>query len=211
MSAAIATSVGCLVLMFGLAIAFNVNIGVLGFVAALVVATVGGLSADQVLESFPADIFVLIAGVTYLFAIARENGTVELIVRTGVRLVAGKVALIPVVFGAIAALLVAFGVFPSAALALLAPLAMTFAAQYRVSPLLMGLGWNSPCKACTDSGSAGGRSSRSSWPSSTSSPERHASTCSATGHRARLLTRGRARTRGSGPGPTGRRVAAQGP
>ncbi|TDD41905.1 hypothetical protein E1288_31105 [Saccharopolyspora elongata] len=31
------------------------------------------------------------------------------------------------------------GVFPSAALALLAPLAMTFAAQYRVSPLLMGL------------------------------------------------------------------------
>ncbi|TDD89173.1 hypothetical protein E1202_11695 [Saccharopolyspora karakumensis] len=139
MSAAIATSVGCLVLMFGLAIAFNVNIGALGFVAALVVATVGGLSADQVLESFPADIFVLIAGVTYLFAIARENGTVELIVRTGVRLVAGKVALIPVVFGVIAAVLVAFGVFPSAALALLAPLAMTFAAQYRVSPLLMGL------------------------------------------------------------------------
>ncbi|RKT86695.1 Di-and tricarboxylate transporter [Saccharopolyspora antimicrobica] len=139
MSAAIATSVGCLVLMFAMAIAFNVNIGALGFVAALVVATVGGLSADQLLESFPADIFVLIAGVTYLFAIARENGTVELIIRTGVRLVAGKVALIPVVFGAIAALLVAFGVFPSAALALLAPLAMTFAAQYRVSPLLMGL------------------------------------------------------------------------
>ncbi|MDA3649340.1 hypothetical protein LZ318_39745 [Saccharopolyspora indica] len=139
MSAAIATSVCCLVLMFAMAITFNVNIGALGFVAALVVATVGGLSSDQLLESFPADIFVLIAGVTYLFAIARENGTVELIIRTGVRLVAGKVALIPVVFGAIAALLVAFGVFPSAALALLAPLAMTFAAQYRVSPLLMGL------------------------------------------------------------------------
>ncbi|WP_433872513.1 SLC13 family permease [Saccharopolyspora sp. CA-218241] len=139
MTAAIATSVGCLLLMFTLAIAFNVNIGALGFVAALVVATVGGLSADQVLESFPADIFVLIAGVTYLFAIARENGTVELIIRTGVRLVAGKVALIPVVFGVLAAVLVAFGVFPSAALALLAPLAMTFAAQYRVSPLLMGL------------------------------------------------------------------------
>ncbi|MEV0083368.1 SLC13 family permease [Saccharopolyspora sp. NPDC050642] len=139
MSAAIAASVGCLVLMFALAIAFNVNIGVLGFVGALVVAGIGGLSVDQVLESFPADIFVLIAGVTYLFAIARENGTVELMVRTGVRLVAGKVALIPVVFGVIAAVLVAFGVFPSAALALLAPLAMTFAAQYRVSPLLMGL------------------------------------------------------------------------
>ncbi|MGW5643841.1 SLC13 family permease [Saccharopolyspora sp. NPDC003752] len=139
MSAAIAASVGCLVLMFALAIAFDVNIGVLGFVGALVVAGIGGLSVDQVLESFPADIFVLIAGVTYLFAIARENGTVELMVRTGVRLVAGKVALIPVVFGMIAAVLVSFGVFPSAALALLAPLAMTFAAQYRVSPLLMGL------------------------------------------------------------------------
>lgn len=107
MSAAIAASVGCLVLMFALAIAFNVNIGVLGFVGALVVAGIGGLSVDQVLESFPADIFVLIAGVTYLFAIARENGAVELIVRTGVRLVAGKVALIPVVFGVIAAVLVA--------------------------------------------------------------------------------------------------------
>ncbi|PSL00590.1 UIT1 family transporter [Murinocardiopsis flavida] len=139
MTPAIAASVGCLVLMFGLAIAFNVNIGVLGFVFALVVATIGGLTVDEMLGSFPADIFVLIAGVTYLFAIARANGTVELIVTTGVRMVAGRVALIPVIFGLIAALLVAFGVFPSAALALLAPLAMSFAAKYRVSPLLMGL------------------------------------------------------------------------
>ena len=48
-------------------------------------------------------------GVTYLFAIAQNNGTVDLLVRGAVRLVGGHVAAIPWVMFFVTALLTAIG------------------------------------------------------------------------------------------------------
>ena len=78
-------------------------------------------------------------GVTYLFAIAQNNGTVDLMVRGAVRLVRGRVALIPWVMFGITGVLTAVGALGPAAVAIIAPIALGFAARYKINALLMGM------------------------------------------------------------------------
>ncbi|QWF76981.1 SLC13 family permease [Amycolatopsis sp. CA-230715] len=131
-------SLGALVLMFVVATVLPINIGILPFVGAFVVGTLSlGLDQDQIFEGFPVSLFVTIVGVTYLFSVARHNGTIDLLVSAGVRLVRGKVTLIPWVLFTVAAVLTAFGTFTPAAVALLAPIGMNFAFRYRMSPLMV--------------------------------------------------------------------------
>jgi Na+/H+ antiporter NhaD/arsenite permease-like protein len=78
-------------------------------------------------------------GVTYLFAIAQNNGTVDLLVRGAVRMVGGHVAAIPWIMFFVTALLTAIGALSPAAVAIIAPIALTFAARHRINPLLMGM------------------------------------------------------------------------
>ena len=49
-----------------------------------------GESARDMYSGFPVDLFVLLTGVTYLFAIATSNGTVERTVQAAARLVDGR-------------------------------------------------------------------------------------------------------------------------
>ena len=54
-----------------------------------------GVSEDDIFAGFPGDLFIILVGVTYLFAIANNNGTVDWLVHAAVRAVGGRVALIP--------------------------------------------------------------------------------------------------------------------
>ncbi|KAB2977555.1 hypothetical protein F8R89_00350 [Streptomyces sp. SS1-1] len=64
-----------------------VNLGALALVASFAVgAGVLGMRTPEVLAGFPGELFVILVGVTYLFAIARNNGTVEWLVQAAVRL-----------------------------------------------------------------------------------------------------------------------------
>jgi Na+/H+ antiporter NhaD/arsenite permease-like protein len=132
-------SILVLVAAFVIATTLSVNMGVLCFAAAFLVATVfGGLSEDDIFDGFPGDLFVVLVGVTFLFAIARANGTTDWVVQRAVRLVGGRIALIPWVMFGIGALLTAIGAVSPAAVAIVAPIALNLAAQYRINPLLMG-------------------------------------------------------------------------
>ncbi|GAB2669723.1 SLC13 family permease [Saccharopolyspora gloriosae] len=133
-------SIGALAVMFVVATVLPINIGILAFLGAFAVGTASlGLSEDEIFAGFPASLFVTIVGVTYLFAVARRNGTVDLLVSAGVRLVRGEVALIPWVLFAVACVLTAFGTFTPAAVALLVPVGMNFAHRHRMSPLMIGM------------------------------------------------------------------------
>src|SRR3712207_4161906 len=81
-------SILVLVAVFLIATVLPVNMGALAFVAAFVVGgwVVGEEVPDDVLEGFPADLFIILVGVTYLFAIAKNNGTVDWLVQAAVRL-----------------------------------------------------------------------------------------------------------------------------
>ncbi|MPY53336.1 SLC13 family permease [Streptomyces acidicola] len=132
-------SILVLVVVFVIATTRSVNMGALAFAAAFGVgALVADLDADGIFAGFPGDLFVVLVGVTYLFAIARANGTTDWLVHAAIRLVRGRVALIPWVMFALTGALTAIGAVSPAAVAIVAPIALSFAVRYRISPLLMG-------------------------------------------------------------------------
>jgi di/tricarboxylate transporter len=126
--------------MFVVATMLPVNIGILALVASFVVGTfVFGLEDEEIFEGFPVSLFVTVVGVTYLFSVAKLNGTIDLLVQGGIRLVRGRAILVPWVLFAVAATLTALGTFTPAAVALLVPIGMSFAFTYRISPLMIGM------------------------------------------------------------------------
>jgi di/tricarboxylate transporter len=129
-----------LIVIFAIATFLPINMGALAFVAAFVVGTLSvGLTTDEILGGFPAELVLTLIGVTYLFAIAQNNGTVDLLVRGAVKLVGGHVAAIPWIMFFVTALLTAIGALSPAAVAIIAPIALTFAARHGINPLLMGM------------------------------------------------------------------------
>src|SRR5215208_177943 len=129
-----------LVAMFVAATLLPINMGTLGFVAAFLVGTLAvGMNTDDIIAGFPSELFLTLVGVTYLFAIAQNNGTVDLMVRGAVRLVRGRVAFIPWVMFGITGVLTALGALGPAAVAIIAPIALGFAKRYRINALLMGM------------------------------------------------------------------------
>jgi di/tricarboxylate transporter len=127
-------------LIFVVATLLPVNIGVLAFAAAFLVGTlVADQSSDDIIAGFPSDLFLTLVGITYLFAVAQNNGTVDWLVDLAVRAVRGRIGAMPWIMFGLAAALTAVGAVSPGAVAIIAPIALGFAAQYQISPLLMGL------------------------------------------------------------------------
>ena len=132
-------SILVLVAIFVIGTTMPVNMGVLGIVAAFAVGTAMGVSEDDIFLGFPGDLFIILVGVTYLFAIATSNGTVNWLIHAAVRAVGGRVAAIPWVFFLVTAVLTASGAVVPGAVAIVAPIALGFALTYSINPVLMGL------------------------------------------------------------------------
>lgn len=129
-----------LVAMFIIATALPINMGALGLAMAFLIGTTFvGMSSSAIIAGFPGDLFITLAGITYLFAIAQKNGTIDWLVHQAVRAVRGRIAAIPWIMFAVAAALTAVGAVSPAACAILAPVALQFARSYGISPLMMGL------------------------------------------------------------------------
>ncbi|MEU5987351.1 SLC13 family permease [Spirillospora sp. NPDC047418] len=114
--------------------AFDLGLGALA--AAFLLALAADVATDDVTGFFPADFFVLIVGVTALFAVAHLNGTLDWLLDLLLRLVRGRLVLIVLVPFVIGAVLTAVGTLPAAATAIVSPIALGFAARYRISPLI---------------------------------------------------------------------------
>lgn len=129
-----------LALMFIVATAMPINMGVLAFVGAFLVGTlVAGMETKTIMSGYPAELFLTLVGITFLFAQAQNNGTIDWLVRLAVRAVGGRIAAIPWVMFAVTALLTSVGAVSPAAVAIIAPIALGFAAKYKINPLMMGL------------------------------------------------------------------------
>ena len=133
-------SIYALVAMFVVATILPVNMGVLAFVGAFLVGTlVAGQTTNAIIAGFPGGLFLTLVGITFLFAIAQNNGTIDWLVRLAVRAVRGRIAAIPWIMFAISAVLTSVGAVSPGAVAIIAPIALGFAFKYSISPLLMGL------------------------------------------------------------------------
>src|SRR5215212_10231251 len=117
-----------------------INMGALAYVAAWLVGMYSlHLSEKEILAGVSGDLILTLIGVTYLFAIAKNNGTVDLIVTKAVKAVGGRVALIPWVMFGVTALLTGIGAASPAACAIIGPVALGFAGKYKINPLMMGM------------------------------------------------------------------------
>ncbi|GAB6986752.1 SLC13 family permease [Nocardioides pyridinolyticus] len=129
-----------LVALFVIGTVLPINMGALAYVAAWLVGMYAlDLEEKEILAGVSGDLILTLIGVTYLFAIARRNGTVDLIVRSAVRGVGGRVVMIPWVMFGVTGVLTAIGAVSPAACAIIGPIALGFAGRYAISPLLMGM------------------------------------------------------------------------
>ena len=75
-----------LVALFVIGTVLPINMGALAYVAAWLVGMYSlGLDEKEILAGVSGDLVLTLIGVTFLFALARDNGTVDLIVATAVR------------------------------------------------------------------------------------------------------------------------------
>ncbi|RYF58112.1 MAG: hypothetical protein EOO27_13560 [Comamonadaceae bacterium] len=127
-----------LVAAFVLGTVRPINLGVIALAATFVIGILAaGLSPDDAVAGFPVELMLILVGVTYLFNIGRENGTVAWLIAVAVRAVRGRVALIPWVMFIVTALLSAIGAVFSPPI--VAPMALAFAAKHRIPQPMMGI------------------------------------------------------------------------
>jgi len=133
-------SVAALVVAVTLSCTTAINVGVLSMALALLVGVgVGGMSPDDVIAGFPADLLVTLVGVTLLFAVSETNGTLSRVTARAIRLCRGHAGLLPFMFFGIGLVIATIGAGATPASALLAGPAMAVAARAGISPFLMAV------------------------------------------------------------------------
>jgi di/tricarboxylate transporter len=131
-------SLAALVIAVGVSFAARLNVGVLAIVFAwLVGVVIGGMSLNELTAGFPAQLFLILVGVTLLFTQAQANGTLDRIAHFAVRCCRGNVGMIPVMFFFIGLVLATIGPGGLPAAAILAPLAMRVASNAGIPAFLM--------------------------------------------------------------------------
>ena len=131
-----------LILVLGLLVVFvlpmltDINVGLVAFVVAMLLgAFVLDLSVPAVLNGFPAQMFILIVGVTLLLAIAEQNGTIDWIVGVLMKLANGQLVYLPVLLYVTAFVTSSLG--PGSAPILFA-IGAGLIGRYKLNPLLVG-------------------------------------------------------------------------
>lgn len=112
------------------------NLGLSALAAAFVLGLAAGVPSDTVTGFFPADFFVLVVGVTALFAVAKINGTLDWLLDLLLTLARGRIVLVALVPFVVGAVLTALGTLPAAATAIVSPIALGLSARHRISALV---------------------------------------------------------------------------
>jgi di/tricarboxylate transporter len=125
------------VLLFGAILAVSlwrgVNLGITSGAAVLALAGVASLSSQQILAAFPADLCVLIVGVSLLFSHAQESGAIDRLITLCTNLIGSRSHILPWVGFTLGLVLTTVGGFPSAIMALVVPLIAKLAVAYRTN------------------------------------------------------------------------------
>lgn len=139
MSLALA-SLLALILAIVLSMFSRLNVGLIAIAMAWLIGVyLAGMKPETVMAGFPATLFLMLTGVTLLFACAETNGTLERLAHRAVGLVRGNNRLLPVLFFFIAMVLSTVGPGAISAVALVIPLAMAIGERAGVPHFLTAL------------------------------------------------------------------------
>ncbi len=133
--------ISLLVLAVVVAIGFikKINLGFFALGAAFVLGTVGGMKASQITAGFSSSMFVTLVGVTFMFGMASQNGTLELFSKKVVALVGKRTVLIPILMFVLSAFISAIGPGHIAAGILMTTFAMYLAFEMDINPMATSL------------------------------------------------------------------------
>ena len=133
-------SLAALIVAITLSMVTNVNVGVVSLALAWIVGVyLGGMETSKVIGTFPIDLLINLVGVTLLFGMANNNGTLGRIAARAVRACRGNAGVMPIMFFLIAVTLSSIGPGNIATTAIMAPMAMAVAMRAAIPPFLMAL------------------------------------------------------------------------
>lgn len=140
MSAAALASLLALVFIVVLSCFKEINVGILGVAAAIIVGIVwSGMKVGAIYKGWPLSLFMILVGVTFMFACAQVNGTMEKVSAYCVRSVGNNVALLPLIYFILVTVITTIGPGNIAATALLAPVGMALAGRIGLPPMCMAM------------------------------------------------------------------------
>ena len=133
--------ISLIVLVVVVAIGFirKVNLGFLSIGVAFALGTFGGMSAKEIVGGFSSSMFVTLVGVTFLFGMAYNNGTLDLFSKKVVALVGKRTILIPILMFFLSAFISAIGPGHIAAGILMTTFAMYLAFEMDINPMATSL------------------------------------------------------------------------
>ena len=133
--------ISLLVLVVVVAVGFikKINLGFFALGAAFILGTVGGMTAKQITSGFDSSMFVTLVGVTFLFGMASQNGTLDLFSKKIVALVGKHTVLIPILMFFLSAFISAIGPGHIAAGILMTTFAMYLACEMSINPMATAL------------------------------------------------------------------------
>ena len=117
----------------------KVNLGFLSLGVAFLLGTAGGMSAKEITSGFSSSMFVTLVGVTFLFGMASNNGTLDLFSKKIVALVGKRTILIPILMFFLSAFISAIGPGHIAAGILMTTFAMYLAFEMDINPMATAL------------------------------------------------------------------------
>lgn len=133
-------SLAALIIAITLSMVSSVNVGVVSLAFAWIVGVyLGGMPLAKVIGTFPIDLLLNLVGVTLLFGMANNNGTLGRVAARAVAACRGNAGVIPIMFFFIAVTLSSIGPGNIATTAILAPMAMAVGVRAAIPPFLTAL------------------------------------------------------------------------
>lgn len=131
-------ALGIFAAVFAIASMRQVHLGILMFAAACGVGlSLAGMPLRDIVGGFPLSIMVLLVGVTYFFAIAQANGTIDALIQAVLSRVGHNTSILPFVFFALSGGVASMGT--GIAGLVVAPIGLPIARRSGIDPMLMAL------------------------------------------------------------------------
>jgi len=129
--------ISLIVLVGAIVVAFllKINTGVVAIASALILGLCAGWSDKQIMATFGSKLFLTLLGVMFLFGIAQENKTLDLLAKKALALCRGRVNLFPPLLFLVSAVLSAIGPGLISVTALMSALTVTLARQTNTEPI----------------------------------------------------------------------------
>lgn len=115
------------------------NVGIIAIAFAFIVGLIGHVAVKKIIAGFPLDLFMTLAGTTYLFGIAIANGTIDKFTRYSVKAVKGSVGILPIAMFFVAFILSALGPGHTAILALISAPGLLLAEEVGIPVFVMAM------------------------------------------------------------------------